>query len=407
MSPKAKILCIVGALAAIVVFAGYQAMQPKLRLATREEVMRQIDPKLLELLPHDVAAEGRYREAQIALKAKDWGKIDEIRKAGPILAPPIEPGRPFDPADNFPNFDGARVRLKQISASAISESSSDPAGAVATLADGYRFARWLEGGDQNLIEYLVHLAMIGILNATVLVLVESGHLNETQLNSLFAIVGDASPSSAYFGCCLVGEFQGSVLPVLPGLNAFKGSRPEYGTYDAIETAKWANDLFLHGLKLTDKPYPAGEDPIEKSLDLARAELPEEPSDTMPSGIGRSWFMFVFRFQANNFHNYWGTQLVGASPHEWQDFFASELTSIQLLQAAIRIKAFKMRQGRLPKDWSELGFAPNDYFADSPLKYSASKKVLYSVGSNLTDDGGDVRLRLTLASPDYGFAIAGY
>jgi hypothetical protein len=59
---------------------------------------------------------------------------------------------------------------------------------------------------------------------------------------------------------------------------------------------------------------------------------------------------------------------------------------------VALKAYKAKTGRLPQSLTELvpehlGAVPVDDMDGKPLRYSPEKKVLYSVGKDLADDGG--------------------
>jgi hypothetical protein len=59
---------------------------------------------------------------------------------------------------------------------------------------------------------------------------------------------------------------------------------------------------------------------------------------------------------------------------------------------VALKAYKAKTGRLPQSLAELvpeylGAVPVDDMDGKPLRYSPEKKVLYSVGKDLADDGG--------------------
>ena len=58
-----------------------------------------------------------------------------------------------------------------------------------------------------------------------------------------------------------------------------------------------------------------------------------------------------------------------------------------------MRRYKMDKGSLPEKLDDLVPAyleavPRDDFDGRPLRYSAAKKVIYSVGKNLVDDGGE-------------------
>jgi hypothetical protein len=65
---------------------------------------------------------------------------------------------------------------------------------------------------------------------------------------------------------------------------------------------------------------------------------------------------------------------------------------QTVRVLLAMKAFKMENGRLPETLGELvpeyfDAVPRDDFDGEPLRYDRGKKVIYSVGKDLTDDGG--------------------
>ena len=68
-------------------------------------------------------------------------------------------------------------------------------------------------------------------------------------------------------------------------------------------------------------------------------------------------------------------------------------SVAATRLLLALKGYKMDKGGLPETLDELVPAyieavPPDDFDGRPFRYSASRKVIYSVGKNLTDDGGD-------------------
>ena len=69
---------------------------------------------------------------------------------------------------------------------------------------------------------------------------------------------------------------------------------------------------------------------------------------------------------------------------------AELSATRLL---IALKCYKMRTGKLPQTLDALvpdyiDKIPADNFDGQPMRYSAEKKLIYSVGEDLQDDGGD-------------------
>jgi len=75
--------------------------------------------------------------------------------------------------------------------------------------------------------------------------------------------------------------------------------------------------------------------------------------------------------------------------------ASADVSIQATRTLMALRAYQLTHGKLPDDLSALipeflDKVPVDDFNGQPLHYSAAGKIIYSVGKNLKDDGGDDR-----------------
>ena len=67
--------------------------------------------------------------------------------------------------------------------------------------------------------------------------------------------------------------------------------------------------------------------------------------------------------------------------------------VQITRTILALRAYQLAHGNLPPDLNALvaeflDAVPVDDFDGQPLRYSAEKKIVYSVGKNLKDDGGD-------------------
>jgi hypothetical protein len=75
-----------------------------------------------------------------------------------------------------------------------------------------------------------------------------------------------------------------------------------------------------------------------------------------------------------------------------------------VQVLIALRSFQIETGRLPRLLDELvprhlTAVPLDPFDGKPLRYSAEKRIVYSVGRDLTDDGGSEEQDPASASDD--------
>jgi hypothetical protein len=69
--------------------------------------------------------------------------------------------------------------------------------------------------------------------------------------------------------------------------------------------------------------------------------------------------------------------------------------LQATRTILALRAYQLTHGNLPTDLNALvpeflDEVPADDFDGQPLRYSAERKIVYSVGKNLKDDGGDDR-----------------
>jgi hypothetical protein len=69
--------------------------------------------------------------------------------------------------------------------------------------------------------------------------------------------------------------------------------------------------------------------------------------------------------------------------------------LQATRTILALRAYQLTHGHLPADLAALvpeflEAVPVDDFDGQPLHYSAERKIVYSVGKNLKDDGGDDR-----------------
>ena len=76
--------------------------------------------------------------------------------------------------------------------------------------------------------------------------------------------------------------------------------------------------------------------------------------------------------------------------------------LQATRTILALRAYQLTHGNLPPDLSVLvpeflDAVPVDDFDGQPMRYSMEKKIVYSVGKNLKDDGGDDRVSPTDSS----------
>jgi hypothetical protein len=88
----------------------------------------------------------------------------------------------------------------------------------------------------------------------------------------------------------------------------------------------------------------------------------------------------------------------------------ESVDLQTTRLLLAMRAYQLKHQRLPDSLGALApefiaAVPEDAFNGEPLRYSADKKVIYSVGENLRDDDGQiVKEKSTSRQLDYGYAV---
>ena len=96
----------------------------------------------------------------------------------------------------------------------------------------------------------------------------------------------------------------------------------------------------------------------------------------------------------------GDNKVGRIIHDWHTLTLHRALEIKcrenmeagLTRLLLALKCYKIDNGELPDSLDELvpeyiDKIPIDDFDGKPLRYSKQKKIVYSVGSDLKDDGG--------------------
>ena len=249
------------------------------------------------------------------------------------------------------------------------------------MVNEIQLGRKMENGHGVLIVYLVGAAVNSLGLAQMHRWTGQAHLTPGQLKD-YARQIDWSPDAA-------------------GAAFAKAMRVEYqvqiGTIDALRQGKLANAesdlpplhrwpawplfsfsqtraLFAAGaLRLVKAaPHPYGEakiDDLESRPGLASMAFSGNP-------IGQIMYYMLIPAEAASL--------------EKKSRGAAELAATR---TTLALRAYEIAHGQLPTDLAALvpeflDEVPSDDFDGKPLRYSADKKIVYSVGKNLKDDGGE-------------------
>jgi hypothetical protein len=268
------------------------------------------------------------------------------------------------------------------------------------------------------IHYLVAIACHAIVMRGFQDLANESSMSAGELKQLLRLLPQAPTLDAPLIASLKFEFQSFVLPRLPDpyLGSAKPSHknPEVSrsedsnevadpatgyppsNYDAMETTQLVGDLLKFELESANGSFKDRSPTIRLILDQAEHGLPLAPDPELKDGWQKKWEWFKYRYLANNTHNFFGrasvvNQFGLESILEASDRYRNNQNMTRVLIASKLYRA--SHSGTLPPSKHEfipiLGSWPIDLFSGKPLVYNSKKQIIYSVGRNLKDDGGDI------------------
>jgi hypothetical protein len=437
---------VVGGIAIIVLGAGWYLRRPKVHFATRAEVEAVIDPALLKPPVTDPGAEARFTKLKAELtKVKSerpstdaavalYQSQQDFEKNRPAIVAALAllregPAQPkHDPfKTDFLLFSEMKNLVKIITSAALADAAEghgDPALQKMAIASevSTRYA------DQafTLIDHLVSLAMLAIVDHSAANLARSEQLSAAQLERLLAILPSFDPDRRLAKQVLIGEFQNYTVPLLPrmgsdlvgrasledfGAFGFKeDGQMRAGQYDAIETAKLASRLAMALLKDADVPYPKHDKGIAAEFEKITQALPEDNFSDKPPSLQRAANEFAYNFRMNNLPNSLGKLMISGVGIQAMQATSKERALRQATRALVALEIFRKRTGRYPDSLATLvskgilASQPYDEMADGPLRYSLAKGLVYSVGTDSIDGGGDISRDFYPLDKDWGFRL---
>ena len=288
------------------------------------------------------------------------------------------------------------------------------------------------GGD--LIGYLVYIGIDAIAVEAAADCIRSGWLKPAELRKLIGAIKQYGLDDTELKSDYRQELRYELFDKTTGLVAMPGERqepqPAYfhavppleSNLDVLETAKDLSKVHAEWIDNAGRPWAAQEAFEEKRLDALAKSLPEDPSppdgmptDTPDEGEKKvSWLQGLrYKMAMNAIPNSSGITLVALSSAGGADcrpISIERSCARRLLQGLAAIWAYKEEHGgKYPGSLDELVSAgyleqvPVDWFSQRPLLYNAQTHVIYSVGRNMKDDGGDVKHDGRAGAPDFGFA----
>jgi len=141
-----------------------------------------------------------------------------------------------------------------------------------------------------------------------------------------------------------------------------------------QTQRWFVDALRPGVEQADKPL--------REINWAIDKHDDQPS--LPR-----------RILSGNLLGQWLYRLMVPGVAKLASIRCQDETNVAMTRTLVALKAFKTKTGRLPLSLDELvpdylPAVPLDDFDGKPIRYSAAKKAVYSVGKDAKDDGGMTR-----------------
>lgn len=251
-----------------------------------------------------------------------------------------------------------------------------------------RFGRMVMGADGGLITFLIGKTVEEIGLVRLRRMIPQARLDKGQLALGVRELARPSPPGADLANALRVEYQvyaKSIDDLHSGNPLFGGGSAKSGGRRRRPVAAFA----LH-VNRTKGMFAEVMRPCVENAAKPYAEMvwPERPARVRKSV---SWLLWTF-VTGNGI----GKMVFAAMALDYTGCLEQKCTrniSVAATRLLLALKGYKMDKGRLPETLDELVPAyieavPPDDFDGRPFRYSASKKVIYSVGKNLTDDGGD-------------------
>jgi hypothetical protein len=402
-------------------------MTPRILTATRAEVLAVVPKELLTPVPVDKAAEARFRQFVDTcgrLKLMDIVKLQNkpasevglttARKLWFGQAPLISQLKAILAAGNLKvsethreeswNNAFSEIILATRALSACSKEFAghgDPEDATDCLclnlkiSDSYRNAECyvMDARIADLIQTDVLKDLRNIVCRT--------DLPATDCERLLRSLPPAPKEDKNLANAILAEFQQFTLSRLqdpvPYVSAAHLDGSIVGNYNPIETAMKCGQEKAAVLRNTALPYAEMDMREVEILRKEAAELPVEFKPADPAGNFKIWDKLNYRIAMNRTLNSIGRAFLSRARLD-QEVLSNSCRSRALCEATRAMLAIRLymsaHKGAAPTDLQALvpkylAALPYDPFIGKPLRLNLAESVVYSVGENLVDDGGDI------------------
>ena len=245
------------------------------------------------------------------------------------------------------------------------------------ILDHVHLGQRMQNSRGVLIVYLVGTAVHAVGLNQMQHWVGNTHLSPAQLkNYILQLKPQPNEVATAFTNCIRVEHQMQIntLTAMHDGNLNNKDFPRYGFVWPMFSLSQTKELFTQGaIKLIEAaPHPYGEANI--------AEL-ESRSGLASMALSGNWTGQILYYM-----------MMPALANSLERKSRNDV-QLQATRTILALRAYQLEHGNLPPDLNALvpeflDAVPVDDFNGQPLRYSAEKKIVYSVGKNLKDDGGD-------------------
>lgn len=182
-------------------------------------------------------------------------------------------------------------------------------------------------------------------------------------------------------------------------------------YDALATTELVGQVYAAEIGNALRPYIFYNTRAEEIQRRARNRLAMPPRLEDADQFSKRLESFKYRLATTSTDNYFGRSIIAWDFGDRRIINRSDLWRAMRNAVRVLLASRIYREshgGKLPNESSELlpylKVWPMDPYDGKPMRYNPVKGVVYSVGSNLVDDGGNIK-GPTTESPDVGLSLA--
>jgi hypothetical protein len=269
--------------------------------------------------------------------------------------------------------------------------------AIELAVETAEFGHKLLGARGVLVDYLVGLAIKQMGMNKVRSLLARDDLAADRLRPLVGRLAAVTDDGPGLADAFRAEYELSAMLIADppgGLSAFRISPPGGKGGNALDVLSAMPDTIAWKLGYSFKPnrtarqfaefYKGRLEEAGRPFSEVHPPPPLRPTGWLSNG--------PLRKLAPNSYGDMLIALIGPAAGRVHTLKSFDQTESAMTQVLVALKCFKLKTGRLPQKLDELvpeflPAVPRDDFDGKPIRYSPEKKIVYSVGEDLKDDGG--------------------